>query len=380
MCPEQPTRKRANSLLETAETDPDAVSAAALVEVMVRGTPPSRAIAAEAYLVVVAVRPDVAISVASDLHDLLDSTDVGVRTAAAGTISHLADDDPEPFRDSVEPLLSMLESPAEGGHEQAVLALLSLSRQFPHEVEPGFSALIDLLEGRTEPGERGRSGTGRGVEFAPATQDEDDLIRFAAAGTLLNVTTERPEIAVEAVPRLAPLLDDQNANVRATICELLGVVAEEHPSSVYPRLEKLTELLVSDPVHPVPWKAASTVATLADEYPEEFADAVADDADELTLFLDDPNTHIRGMGVAFLSYIAEYHPDAVEPASEKLRALLTDENPSIRANAARTLRAANVVAARDDILKMAKNDPNTDVRDVATAAARRLDHHEGERR
>ncbi|KZN23309.1 hypothetical protein A4G99_14855 [Haladaptatus sp. R4] len=52
----RPGRNSANSLLETARDDPHAVSAAELVEVMVRGTPEARTVAAEAYAVVVAAR------------------------------------------------------------------------------------------------------------------------------------------------------------------------------------------------------------------------------------------------------------------------------------------------------------------------------------
>ncbi|MCO8254970.1 HEAT repeat domain-containing protein [Haladaptatus sp. AB618] len=372
---EKPDWARADSLLETTRSDPHAVSVAELVEVMVRGTPEARTVAAEAYAVVVAARPTVAASVASELRDSIADGDEDVRAGAARTVAHLADDDPEPFRETVEPLLPMLESPVELGREQAVFAVLALSRRFPIDVEPGFSALLRLLEAETEPVERephipGREPNPSGREFGHA-RAENDVVRFAAARTLRNVATERPETAVEAVAHFGPLLDDRNADVRATACEVFAVVAEERTPAVRPQLGKLVELLVSDPEHPVPWKAASALAELTDEYPEAFADAVVGDADELALFLDDPDPDVRGLGVAFLSYLAEYHPEAVERASGPLRTLLTDENPLIRANAVRTLRTANAVSPAD-LREVAENDPDPDVRDVAATAVRRL--------
>lgn len=372
MSPERPNLERADSLLKTARDDPHAVPATELVEVLVRGTPQARTVAAEAYSAVVAARPTVAASVASELHDLLGDEDDDVRVGAARTVAHLADDEPEPFRRTIEPLLPMLEQPI--GRNQVVFAILALSRRFPREVEPSVSALVRFLEAETDPIEREPNTGGREFDH---TRAENDAVRFAAARILLNVATERPETVLEEVNRLEPLLDDRNGNVRATACEILAVVAEERIRAVRPQLEKLVKLLVSDPEHPVPWKAALALAVLIDEYPEAFADAVADDANELTLFLDDPDPNVRGMGVAFLSYLAEYHPEAVEQTSENLRTLLTDENPSIRANAVRTLQTVNAVSPAE-LREMAENDSNSDVQDVAAAALQRSHRHEEE--
>ena len=371
---ERPTRNRADSLLETARDDSQAVSTAELVEVMVRGTPQAQGIAAEAYSVVAADRPTVTVSVVSELRDSLDDEDEDVRAGAARTVAHLADDDPEPFQGTVKPLLTMLEPPIELGREQAVFAILALSRRFPREVEAGFSALLRLLEVEIKSVEMEWNAAGR--EFDD-TRGKSDIVRFAATRALLNVATERPETAMEAVDRLVPLLDDRNADVRATTCEILAVVAEERPRAVRPQLEKLVELLVSDPEHPVPWKASSALAELTVEYPEAFADAVVGDVDELSLFLDDSDPNVRGMGVAFLSYLAEYHPEAVEETSGTLHTLLMDENPSIRANAVRTLQDANA-GSPDEFREVAENDSNPDVRDIAAAAMEQLCRLENE--
>ncbi|SIR74575.1 HEAT repeat-containing protein [Haladaptatus litoreus] len=374
--PDAPERERANTLLEIASDDPDTVSTAELVTILVHGTPPARSVAVEAYEVVVDARPNAATSVATELHCLLD--DENVRAKAAGAIAHLAERGAAPFKKSIPSLIRMVEPPIEFGRDHAVHALLVLSSQFPRDVESAVSPLLDILENEMD----ANSGHKNGSELANPSfgheepNRETGVVRFAAAQTLLHVTRERPAAAVNVIPQVGLLLDDPKARIRGVASEILGAVAKEYPDHVSPHLEKLATLLTDDPEQPVPWKAASALAMLVDEYPEEFADTVADDAGELTLLLNDTNPEVRGVGVALLTYVVEYYPNAIEPATDRLCELLTSENPLIRANAARALRDAESVVALDTLEKVARNDPNSDVQEIANAAVRQIRHHE----
>lgn len=370
------SQEMAESVRWTVASNPDDVTADDLAALLVRGTPPARRIAGRAYDELTAVRPDVADAVAAELEAVLHD-DSEWRRHAATAVAGITESNPSACRRTIPPLVETVETSGGAERDRALLALHELAPHHPDEVRPAVPSMLAFLE-RT--GERRESEEPRRPNDpfqAPPARESRDTGRAAAAETVVAVADEHPETVLDAVGRIEPLLSDSDASVRAAACDVANVIASERPAEARPLIDVLADLLLNDAKHPVPWKSAGALATLADSYPEDLVTEISCDVVAASELLSDSDRDVRRVGVTLLSYVGEYHPEAMGPVQDDLLNCLTDDDPGVRANAARALGDAGDVRAVDRVEAVARTDSEPDVQEVAAAAAAKVRDREG---
>lgn len=138
-------------------------------------------------------------------------------------INQLADrvrEDPQAV--SVERIVAALDHRDASVREQATTALFSVSKHAP-------GRLLDALP-----------------RLALVLESDRPTLRHKAVAAMSNVGVNRPESLVPYVDDLVDLLDDEAGTVRQSAVRALRSVVTEEPSAVTPAIDRLIPLLGSD--------------------------------------------------------------------------------------------------------------------------------------
>ncbi|WP_436925651.1 HEAT repeat domain-containing protein [Halosimplex amylolyticum] len=395
---------RAAKLREASTIEPETVDVTDVVDLLLHPDRRVRGTASDALERLVDARPGAIDGAVDRLAAHLDADDPDRRRRAALTVASLSGDHAEELARLVPRLATLGTDRSEPGREPAVLALAKIGIARPAAAVEAVDVLLglsrdplaDATSGAGSPGApaagpdaptagHGTSAVGPGgstrlpVGQTPRERDRArrDEVRVHAVAALARIATADPDAVRAATDGVADLLDDDHGGVRAAACEFLEAVAPEHPSAVEPAAPDLAERAVSDPKHPVPWRAADALGALGEERPEAVGAAVAPVAGDLDRFLESRDGDRRAAGAAFLAHAALVRPRSIEPQAATLEGLLSDERPPVRASAALALGRAERIDAREPIADLAENDPATGVRD---AARRAREHLEGAQR
>jgi len=242
-------------------------------------------------------------------------------------------------------------------------------------------------------------------ELIPALSSNIVSVRREATRCVATIAAECPDDAVDAVPALATIIEDE-ADVLPHAVYALSRIAREYPEAVKPAAETLGTVLLDESLSDtVRLNATAGLGRVVGEYPSVAVDIVDDVAtlldadhhklrnnaialigdvaiihtdvvepyaDEIALLLtvDDTYTRINASGA--LSRIAEDFPDAVEHVTPSFVELLSDESPLVRENACWALGHLRAQSAISRLEDRAHDDANDDVRTRASWALARI--------
>lgn len=326
-----------------------------------------------------------------DVAPHLRSNDGAVRKAAANALYEVAKAEPTRL--------------VEGGAVPELVA--ALDDDDPLVRESVAMALADVAE-----------GTDALAPFADALaahlDDEYDIVADYLAYALQCIAASTPAAVVDTVPDLLPLLDTGMQTTQFHVSSALVGVARERPAAVRPAVEPLLGVVdrrdpptaaddrertaatggrasaaVSGGVEPgaesgpgpapaspdgaaddlEPWVvegALTVLATMAAERPADTASLLRPHVSRLFESLDDPHAGVRAVAAGVLAAVAEYEPEAVEPATDRLAGLLTDHATTAAGSAAWALRYVDTPRSRRALREADPDDD--DVRAVVDAA------------
>jgi hypothetical protein len=230
--------------------------------------------------------------------------------------------------------------------EEAVRALRRIAVVHPEDCTPAIPILRSLLgdSDTVSPADILKTlsaiGEQRPDAIAPATSEitpyiESNLVsaRREAAACLKHITSEDPSDAVDAVPKLARVIEDDADGARHAVAALARI-AREHPDAVTPVADLLGSAVVdqsqSDTIR---MSAIAALGRCVEVSPTLAVDIVDDVAQLLTA----ENYRLRNNAVALLFEVSTIHTDAVEPFVDDIADLLTVDDAYTRTNASGTL-------------------------------------------
>lgn len=289
---------------------------------------------------------------------------------------------PSAFHSSVETLLASLSSTGRGGREAVVSVLYWVSEDEPERLVEHASTLQARLTGL----DRAEADSDRAIEQSdpidPAVREMkegqlfNDRVRVLLLQTLTNVVRASDDPAsVVDVEAVAPLArQDQYPEIRRECLRLLGTIARSEPGALREQLTAIAEYTTAEEER-VAGTAAWTLAALADAYPDDVSAAMETRADSVVDLLHSDAAEPRGHALGLLAYLAETNPkkSGVEAARPRLLELLLDDHDFVRVGAVLTLQSLGTTAALDELERLSKTDPDSEVRRAATAAVREID-------
>lgn len=266
----------------------------------------------------------------SECRELLHSYDSKARAFAADAIAKVADDRPEDVRETVDDLYNNLYHDDESPRGSALFALKEISAKNPEDVWVLADDLREFLH------------------------EETALlhIRTHPMRILGNVAAEYPDAVVPAVDDLRECLDDEFEEVRIQAVQAFGPLGRERPAAVEPVIEDLISRL-EDPASLVRASAAWVLAEVGAADPNAIWLALAergpDDPSAGKMRSSPPPTErlqellrcdepaVQAMAARGFAELAMTNPEAVEDASDDLRAHVDADQTPIRIHAIRAL-------------------------------------------
>ncbi|WP_136689396.1 HEAT repeat domain-containing protein [Halorhabdus amylolytica] len=269
------------------------------------------------------------------LEDLRSEENI-VRTHAANLLGVVAAEDPSALRTEVGLLVELLNDERRVVVRESLGALGDIAEAYPAAVARHLDALVETLS------------------------HDVDLFRLLAARTITSLLDERPEWFQEYVPKLVDALtveitnpvagsDFAPAENRALFGRESAIRRRSEERQLTARLaagRALVELAESDDV------------------------SLSAHADQLLELLDNPDRHVRTVGVVAAAAIAEDDPSSVTGAVEPLCAALEDPDETTAARAVVALGFVADPAAIDPLRSLAEDrDRPEDLRDLAAETA-----------
>lgn len=383
----------AHELDEVAEEYPEAVTSAvpALRTALSANEEPVRAAAALVIATVAANDPRVAAPAATDLASLLGDSEPTANNALSALLALLGPES-EAVLSAVEPRIDDLSAAADAEtplvRQRAVGLLFAFADSRPaaladNDAVPTLAAVLDRpasveresLPAPTDgPKQRFSEFVGRQARRDRSSRGSG---RRLAAAALARMAADRPEALAGELERLREHVHDEDPGVRAGVFECFGQAAAVDPAMTRAVVPDLAEALfdTSESV-PLRTSAAMALGLTAEVDMACVAEAVEPACDDLASLLDAEDDGHRGAVVGLVAYLAEYDPDLVAPARDRLRARLDDDRAFVRGNAASALGFCGDEAARDALVDRAESDHDDSVRRAAADALKRLDASE----
>lgn len=267
-------------------------------------------------------------------------------TEEAVLLRRLAAANPSAVR--VSAVLSVLDREATAPLQQreALQALRSIAGVHPEDCTPAVPILRSLLSdsdiispddalailssvGECSPGAIASATT----VVTPYLDSNRVSARREAAACIAHIASADPSDAVDAVPGLATVIQDDADGTRDAVAALTDV-ASEYPEAVVPVAESLGTVVL-DETQPddVRLYATAALGRAVETDPSLSVDIVDDVAQLLTA----ENPRLRNNAVALLFDVSSVHTDAVEPFVDHIADLLTVEDAYTRVNASGTL-------------------------------------------
>ncbi|WP_435348524.1 HEAT repeat domain-containing protein [Haloarchaeobius sp. HRN-SO-5] len=170
-------------------------------------------------------------------------------------------------------------------------------------------------------------------ELVPYLDSNNVTARREATRCIAAVAEEWPADAVDAVPGLATVVEDDADGLKYALYAL-SRVAREYPEEVKPVAETLAESILDESLSDsVRLNATSALGQVVDEYPGVAVDIV----DDVVPLFDADDHKLRNNAIALLADVAVVHTDVVEPYADEIAALLTADDDYTRINASGTL-------------------------------------------
>lgn len=230
-----------------------------------------------------------------------------------------------------------------------------------------------------------------------------DEATIAATECLVEVAIVAPAGLVDAVPKLAALLESEHQDVRENAVFILSKIAHANPSRVVPIVRRLvTDIESRSAAYRA--DALSTLGAVASKYPsaiEPATDTIADIArstdltikgnaigvlgdaaktrpelvlDHLEVIrdaLESEDPHVRGNATSTLVTVASHHPEAAEGFIPDMIEVLDDPSPVVRQNACSMLGHVGATVAIPHLKTLKQRDDVASVRKTANWALQR---------
>jgi len=227
----------------------------------------------------------------SELETLVrDGTDQE-RHTAWWALERIAQDDPERASDVLplaEQQLEAITGEEVSQRERRAAELVGhVADTLPERVVPLVPALSTAL------GARGR------------------FTRRAACNALAAVGQEDRTPLLDAIPSLAPLLDDQFDDITGAALTVVRRASESYPEEIRPVVPQLVEM-VDDDTYPV--EALAALGNVASEYPTATDPVIDTCLDKLS----SDNTRVQNNALALLADHATEYPDGLIDASDTI--------------------------------------------------------------
>lgn len=264
--------------------------------------------------------------------------------------------------------------PAVGAEALAVLS--SVASEYPEEVTSAAAEVVEYLSVAT-PAELRTDAVrivaaiadpnpGAVVDAVPrlaALLEEDTTVDGTILAALYHVAAASPDAVAPVVPQLTEHIETGEGSRLLAAFGVLGMIAKEYPHVAAETIPAVRASL--DAGHPkVRANAAGLLADLAAEYPERVLPAVP----RVIELLDDADEHARYNATSILARVAESHPAAVEPATDLLLDALDEEFSYARSNACWALGSLDATEALDRLREVERDDPHEEVRRAASVA------------
>jgi hypothetical protein len=254
--------------------------------------------------------------------------------------------------------------------QNAVRILQRRASGDPEAVVPHVSRLVDAVVS-TE-----GMNTGR-VDLPDYKQSEledqsmaEERLRQRTASVLQELASARPEAVAPALPRLLAPVDParaRNVHLKEQLLDVARTVTATASDAALERIDTLYAVVEDDDApQALRANAAGTLAAVADSHieavtvPGESAIPALGDL----LAADDPA--VRANAGSLLSYVAQQYPSATASLTDTLVGRLDDENVAVRSSVVWTLAYVDTEPAREALRRVADEDPNPDVRGLAT--------------
>ena len=276
----------------------------------------------------------------------LYTADAETPTEEATGLRRLASTHPEQVR--ISSLLSVLDR-ADGDRwqdENAIRALRQVAKVRPTDCTPAIPILQTLLAREDCLAQADLLATLRAIgdadpgaivplaaDLIPYLESRIVSARREATRCIAIIAAECPEDAVDAVPALATIVENEADAVPHAVYAL-SQISREYPEALKPVAEPLGEVILDDSLSDtVRLNATAGLGRVVGEYPSIAVNIVDDVATLLTA----EDRQLRNNAIALIGDVAIIHSDVVEPYTEEISELLTVDDTYTRINASGAL-------------------------------------------
>ncbi|MCU4740297.1 HEAT repeat domain-containing protein [Natronoglomus mannanivorans] len=288
---------------------------------------------------VVDERPSACTPTVPKLRALLGRSEIDCDEGIVACLAALAADSPTDVAPSTDEIVSFVESTSSSrARTTAFRCLVSIATHQPGAVVDHVDSLVDVLE--------------EGL-------DEWGL------SLVSTLTRTHPQAVTSAVPVLVTALESDPERYGSTACPALGRLVRVEPEAGAD--DEILEVLVSlvrtgDP--PLRADAIDCLGGVAAHEPTAVDAAVP----TIARALESDAVEVRVVAARTIARVAAGSGTTVDPAEERLRERLADEEPAVRRNACLALGYSDALEARDRLETLSRTDPNVTVRNCASWA------------
>lgn len=319
-----------------------------------------------------------------DVDELLQTLETATgkeRRLALLDVSHVAEEQPEACLDAIPVLTAGLESAEPGIQAEVLHILAAITEAYPDQVTPAADDAIACLEPGAHPdtitpalsvvsaiADREPGMVVDAVPKLAALLQEDGLDETAAITALQRIAGAHPDAVVPVAPRLIEYVEDGTDTHRIAALGVLGMLAKQYPHVAEEVLPTAVELLdaESDMLRA---NAAGLLADLADEFPRQLESSVP----RVVELLDDDDEKVRYNATSILARVAKTRPTAVEFAVDPLVGVLDADFAPARANACWALGYLAAERALPALEDLAETDSDGNVRETAEWAVHAIE-------
>lgn len=316
-----------------------------------------------------------------DVCSTIESEDGKQRRLALAHLAAIATEHPDAATDAVPTVTAQLGEAPPAVQGEAIRILKHIASVDPVAVNSAVPPVAELLTTDTEPmlltealefvAVLASSDPDAVLDVVPQLTvllGTDDIDAKPIVNTFASLSKDHPEELVSVVPKLESFLEDGDDELDVGVLAALGRVAKSYPSLGKEAIPAATSVLEAEDKRRRA-NAAGLLTDIAEEYPDELQ-SVVPQAIEL---LEDDDERVRYNATSLLARVADEHPEAVEPATEALVACLDDEMSDTRFNVCWALIYIEADETVPELVELAENDPDEDVRAVARTAIERLE-------
>jgi HEAT repeat protein len=195
---------------------------------------------------------------------------------------------------------------------------------------------------------------------------DDQAVRENAVFVLSKIGHANPSRVVPLVPRLVADIDSRSVAYRADALSTLGAVASKYPSAIEPATETIADIARS-PDATIRGNAIGVLGDAAKTRPQ----LVMDHLDVIRDSLDSDDPHVRSNATSTLVTVASRHPGTAEGFIPDMIEVLDDPSPVVRQNACSMLGHVGATVAIPHLKARKQQDDVASVRKTADWALQR---------